>query len=88
VVRVHLSPWLTMPLVEEVGFPGDVAAVAEVVDFLAAMVEVIHLTSLRTSFYHVSFVEEQIMQCLSATSVLIHIIWVKIEVSMLPTHME
>jgi hypothetical protein len=77
-----------MPLVEEVAFLGDVAAVAEVVEILAVVAEVISLTRLRTSFHRVSFVEELIMQCSSATSVLIHIIWAKIEVPMLQPYME
>jgi hypothetical protein len=76
VVKVHLSPRLTMPLMEEV------------MEILAVVAEVIRSTSPRTSFHHVSFVGELIMQRSNDTSALIHIIWAKIKVSMLQTHME
>jgi hypothetical protein len=88
VVEIHLSPRLTMPLVEKVGSPGAVVAVAEVVQVLAVMAEVFRLTSPRISFHRISFVGEPIMQFSSATSVLIQVIWVKIEVPILQTRME
>jgi hypothetical protein len=51
-----------MPLVKEVDFLGDVAAVAEVVETtLAVVAEVIPSASLRTNFLHVSFAARLIM---------------------------
>jgi hypothetical protein len=51
-----------MPLEEEVAFPGDAAAMAEVVETtLAVVVEEINSASLKTSFLCVSFVARLIM---------------------------
>jgi hypothetical protein len=85
----YLSPQLIMPLEEEVIFPGDAEAVAEVVETtLVVMAEEINSSSLRTSFLCVSFVARLVMWGSNATSALILIIWEKTKVLMLHTHMK